>query len=140
LGKRLLRNLWLPILGLLLIGAAGCSAPASEPAAQEGQAVSQVAGPEFGFYSEEKLREHYSKHGAEFGGISRDEYLREAQALRDAPVGGSILQVVRGDTVRTRFDRSNGDFIAFDKDLTIRTFFRPNDGERYFNRQATRPH
>ncbi|MEP6832119.1 MAG: hypothetical protein ABJB74_01945 [Gemmatimonas sp.] len=37
------------------------------------------------------------------------------------------------------FDRSAVDCLAFDHDGTIRTFFKPNDGERYFRRQANRP-
>ena len=28
--------------------------------------------------------------------------------------------------------------IAFNRDGTIRTFFKPNDGERYYRRQAER--
>ena len=35
-------------------------------------------------------------------------------------------------------DRSTGAFVAFDADSTIRTFFKPNDGEAYFERQARR--
>ena len=62
-----------------------------------------------------------------------------SQSLRDAPAGGPILEAVRrGDGVVTRFDRDNGAFIAFNRDRTIRTFFKPNDGERYFHRQAAR--
>jgi len=133
-----MRKLLSPLLvGLLLLSAAGCTPEAvAEP---DSRTSVEIVGPEFGFYDEENLREHYSKHGAEFGSISRDEYLARARALRDAPVGGDILQIIRADTVRTRFDRASGGFIAFDRDLTIRTYFRPGDGERYFNRQATRP-
>jgi pyocin large subunit-like protein len=40
--------------------------------------------------------------------------------------------------VITRFDRASGGFVAFDGDGVIRTFFAPNDGERYFRRQARR--
>ena len=36
-------------------------------------------------------------------------------------------------------DRSSGTFLAFNPDLTIRTFFKPNDGESYFHRQSKRP-
>jgi pyocin large subunit-like protein len=53
-------------------------------------------------------------------------------------VGGEILEIRRSDGVVTRFDRTAGAFIAFDPDGTIRTYFRPNDGERYFRRQAAR--
>jgi len=91
-----------------------------------------------GFASARQLDEHYAKHGKEFGTISREEYLKRAQALRDAAVGGPILEVVRKDGVVTRFDRATGAFIAVNPDRTIRTFFRPNDGERYFRRQAER--
>ncbi len=67
-----------------------------------------------------------------------NEYLRRAQMLRDAPVGDGVLEVRRPDGTRSRFDRATGAFIAFDGDGTIRTFFRPNDGEAYFRRQARR--
>ena len=95
-----------------------------------------ASGP--GFRSRARFDEHYRKHGAEFGTISREEYLRLAQALRDAPVGGTILQSVRRDGEFSRFDKSKGYFGAYNRDRTIRTFFIPNDGERYFHRQARR--
>lgn len=91
-----------------------------------------------GFANSQRLDEHYAKHGAEFGPITRQDYLRQAQALRDAPAGGPILEVSRADGIRTRFDRRTGAFIAFNANGVIRTFFRPNDGERYFRRQAER--
>jgi hypothetical protein len=65
--------------------------------------------------------------------------LQRAQQLRDAPVGGDIVEVVRqSDGIISRFDRGSGAFLAADPDGTIRTFFRPNDGEAYFRRQARR--
>ena len=91
------------------------------------------------FRSRAQLEDHYRKHGAEFGRISIDDYVRRAQALRDAPAGGDVLEVVRtADGVVSRFDRATGAFLAFDTDGTIRTFFKPNDGEAYFRRQAKR--
>jgi len=91
-----------------------------------------------GFRSRSQFDEHYRKHGGEFGSISQQEYLRLAQDLRDAPVGGPILEAVRRDGEFTRFDKSKGYFGAYNRDRTIRTFFIPNDGERYFHRQAKR--
>ena len=58
--------------------------------------------------------------------------------LRDARVGGPILETVRHDGVVTRFDRDTGTFIAFNANGVIRTFFKPNDGERYYRRQSER--
>jgi pyocin large subunit-like protein len=97
-----------------------------------------MAGP--GFRSQAQFDEHFQKHGAEFGNVTQDQYLALAQQLRDAPVGGTILEYVREDGVISRFDKSRGSFGAYNSDRTIRTFFIPNDGERYFRRQAGRAH
>ena len=37
-------------------------------------------------------------------------------------------------------ERTSGAFIALNADGTIRTFFKPNNGEAYFRRQSTRSH
>lgn len=92
-----------------------------------------------GFRSPDRLADHYSRHGNEFGTISKAEYLRLAQQLRDTPVSETVLEIVRSsDGVISRFDRNSGAFLAADRDGTIRTFFKPNDGEAYFRRQARR--
>lgn len=96
-----------------------------------------AAGP--GFRTHHQLEEHYQKHGREFGSISEMQYLHLAQQLRDAPVGGSVLEIIKPGGVISRFDRRKGYFGAYDPDGTIRTFFVPNDGERYFRRQGKRP-
>ena len=99
-----------------------------------------VARQNVGFRSRAQLHEHFQKHGAEFGRITQAEYLRQAQRLRDAPVGADIEEIRRDDGTVSRFDRSTGAFLAFNRDGTIRTFFKPNDGEAYFRRQASRVH
>jgi pyocin large subunit-like protein len=91
-----------------------------------------------GFHSRRAFDEHYAKHGHEFGNISQAEYLRRAQALRDTPSGGPVLEADKPGGIVTKFDRRTGAFIAYNADRTIRTFFIPNDGERYFHRQAKR--
>jgi hypothetical protein len=95
-------------------------------------------GPGVGFADQRRLDEHYQKHGAEFGRITKQDYLRQAQLLRDAKVGGPVLEVVRRDGVVARYDQQTGAFIAFNPNGVIRTFFKPNDGERYWRRQAER--
>jgi hypothetical protein len=109
-----------------------------EPGRVEAREPGRAFGPSVGFTSRRSLDEHYEKHGAEFSGASKADYLRIAQSLRDARPGGPVLQVIRNDGVSTRFDRRDGTFVAFNRDGTIRTCFRPNDGERYFRRQADR--
>ncbi len=104
----------------------------------EAREAGQGWGTSVGFADQRRLDDHYQKHGAEFGRITKQDYLRQAQLLRDAKVGGAILETVRRDGVVTRFDRDTGAFIAFNANGVIRTFFKPNDGERYFRRQSER--
>ena len=115
--------------------------PKTESTARETvKSQSNPVNAKIGFRTRRKFDEHFVKHGREFGSISQEEYLRQAQTLRDAPVGGDVLELSRGDGTISRFDRSTGIFVAFDNDLTIRTCFKPNDGERYFKRQINKEH
>jgi len=91
-----------------------------------------------GFRTRELLDEHYRKHGAEFGSISKAEYLLLAQQFRDTRASGPVLEAVRPNGVVTKFDRRRGWFIAYNRNGIIRTFFIPAAGERYFRRQAER--
>jgi hypothetical protein len=108
------------------------------PLTRTGDARSRQHGSKIGFATHEKYIEHYHKHGQEFGSITEEEYLRQAQELRDRPAGGNILEHVRADGVISRYDRASGGFLACNPDGVIRTYFRPNDGEAYFHRQAQR--
>ena len=124
------------------VGASQESAAAAPTVRPGGAAAAPTVGvtrPNIGFRTRRNLEEHFAKHGAEFGGATMEQYLVMAQALRDAPPGGDVLELVRPlDGVVSRFDRKRGAFLAFDRDGTIHTFFRPNDGEAYFRRQANR--
>ena len=83
-GGRSRRSIVAALLGLLLVGAllGGCGGRDAGGASTAAVAITR---PDVGFRSAERLDEHYRKHGREFGSISREEYLRLAQTLRDRP-------------------------------------------------------
>ena len=115
---------------------AGCSSPKAVPAPPI-KPVSPYAS--IGFASEQKLEEHFVKHGREFSSPSAEAYLAKAQELRDREKKPPLLEAVRpSDGVITRFDPASGAFLAYDKNRTIRTFFKPDNGERYYHRQLKR--
>lgn len=103
-------------------------------------AVSALLADGPGFRSRRQFDEHFAKHGAEFGNITPRQYLALAQQLRDTPKGGPILEEFRADGVLSKFDKRHGYFGAYNPDHTIRTFFIPNAGERYFWRQLKAGH
>ncbi|GAB1341770.1 hypothetical protein [Gemmatimonas sp.] len=121
--------------------AASSEAPpvAAVPADAPRASVPPRAESTIGFRTRDRLLDHYAKHGAEFNASSPEAYLVLAQTLRAEPAAGDVREIVRPtDGVISKFDRRTGAFVAFDADSTIRTFFKPNDGEAYFERQARR--
>ena len=151
MGRRILGRLkrpWAGALVVLVFLVLACGSPQAPPAevqkgkaALEGSAApSHVKRPDIGFASRQKLVDHYKKHGREFGTVTMEQYLRKAQELRDRPAGGAIMETTRPDGVVSRYDRETGDFLAFNRDGIIRTYFRPTDGEAYFKRQIGRRH
>lgn len=137
------------VAALLVAGCGGAGgsaavAPAPAPAASAitaapaPAATLPVPSSPVGFRSQAQLEEHFHKHGAEVGAASEGDYLHRAQALRDAPLGTDVAEIVRRDGVHARYDRRDGGFVAFDANGVIRTYFRPADGEAYFLRQANR--
>ncbi len=148
-----MRICWLFVLACIAVAGCRPGAPTSARAADSTREESSVASiapaapaatadirTGVGFRSGKQLDEHFAKHGREFRGLSKQQYLRSAQDLRDKPVGGDVEEILRSDGSSSRFDRASGAFLAFNRDGTIRTFFKPNDGENYFRRQAQRSH
>lgn len=131
--------LWL----LVWLWLGGCAPkPSHAPSSWERPSSSPRIAPREtpGFANSALLEEHFFKHGKDFRVQSAEQYLRLAQALRDAPLGGRVLEARRSDGVITRYDCSNGAFLAFRGDGVIKTFFKPRDGLEYFRRQLSREH
>ena len=98
-----------------------------------GAALAFAAGP--GFRSTHLLEDHFTRYGIQFGPINIQQYLKLAQQLRDTPPGKGILISKRPDGGGSKFDVKRGWFVAYDGDGTLRTFFKPKDGVRFFDRQ-----
>ncbi len=97
--------------------------------------VLAVAGGGPGFRTQHLLEDHFARYGTQFGQINIQQYLHLAQQLRDATPGKNVLASKRPDGGGSKFDLKKGWFVAFDADGTLRTFFVPKDGVRYFDRQ-----
>jgi pyocin large subunit-like protein len=89
-----------------------------------------------GFRMPHLLEDHFARYGSQFGPITMQQYLHMAQQLRDSVPNKNILMSKRPDGGGSKFDLKHGWFVAYDGDGTLRTFFIPKDGLRYFDRQA----
>lgn len=98
-----------------------------------GALLALAAGP--GFRTPHLLEDHFARYGIQFGPISLQQYLHLAWQLRDAEPGKNVLASKRPEGGGSKYDVKHGWFVAYDGDGTLRTFFRPKDGIRYFYRQ-----
>lgn len=106
-----------------------------------GYPVSKETAPEirnenavsYEFRNAEYLQEHYDKHGAEFGYTSPEEYLEGANKVICAEDVLYKTEAEDGDGVYY-LERTN-EFVIISTDGYIRTYFKPEDGIEYYNRQ-----
>ena len=85
------------------------------------------------FRSDELLEEHYEKHGREMGFASPEEYLAGANAvIRHSDV---LHKIEKEDGDDVYYLEVTNDFVIVSTDGYIRTYFRPEDGIAYYNRQ-----
>lgn len=90
------------------------------------------------FQTQALLQRHFEKHQAEFGVISIQEYLRKATQLADKPLSEDVVQLVRSDKSISKYCFSTNEFVVITKDGYIRTYFKPNAKEAYWNEELER--
>ena len=99
--------------------------------------VSQAAesGAESGlsFRNENLLQEHYEKHGIDMGFSSAQEYEAAANAVVANEEALHKLEAEDGDDVY--YLEETNEFVIVSTDGYIRTYFCPDSGVDYYNRQ-----
>ena len=90
------------------------------------------------FVSEQLFQKHYDKHLSEFGEISKERYLEKANALADAPLSEDIVQLVRSDGSIAKYCYSTNEFVVVTADGNIRTYFKPEIKEAYWDEKIDR--
>ena len=95
--------------------------------------VTTEAEVEFTFKNGTLLNDHYEKHGKEMGYASATSYLEAANAVVNNPKSLHKIEAEDGDDVY--YLESTNEFVVVSKDGFIRTYFYPEDGIDYYNRQ-----
>ncbi len=85
------------------------------------------------FRTKAQRDQHYQKHGKEMGFPSPEAYLDGANEVVNDPSSLHKTEKEDGDDVYYR-ERDNA-FVVVSTDGYIRTFFYPNGGKAYFDRQ-----
>ncbi|MBR1392744.1 MAG: hypothetical protein IJ561_02795 [Ruminococcus sp.] len=90
---------------------------------------------EYSFRSKKLFDDHYAKHGAEFGDITQEEYLKLANDLLNSEADTILHKKEKEDNDDVFYDTATGYFLVLSTDGYIRTFFIPDRGIDYYNKQ-----
>lgn len=107
--------------------------PISEEAISEEPVVEEVTVAEITFRNEYLLDQHYDKHGIEMGFDSAEEYELAAYRVIINPNALHKIEAEDGDDVY--YVEETNEFVVVSQDGYIRTYFNPNAGIDYYNRQ-----
>ena len=92
---------------------------------------------EYHFRNEKLLNQHWEKHGAEFGAefgyTNAKEYEKGASDVINDPTALSKTEAEDGDFVF--YIEATNEFVVLSTDGFIRTYFRPDKGKRYYDKQ-----
>lgn len=92
---------------------------------------------EYYFRTEQQLNQHFTKHGGEFKGDfdyeTAEEYEAGASDVINNPDALHKTEAEDGDGVY--YIEGTNEFVVLSTDGYIRTYFRPNAGIEYYNRQ-----
>lgn len=92
---------------------------------------------EYYFRTQKQLEQHFEKHGSEFeddfGYVTPEDYEAGASDVINNPDALYKTEAEDGDGVY--YIEDTNEFVILSTDGYIRTYFRPNAGIDYFNRQ-----
>lgn len=100
---------------------------------QSSQNINQQIEIDHEFRSDDLLTSHFEKHGGEFDYNNKEEYLAGANAVIDSNEALHKTEAEDGDEIFYLPDTN--EIVFMSKDGYIRSYFRPDDGMDYYNRQ-----
>lgn len=130
--KKSLSSLIAALFLIICAGVAGLNPFSDQTNEPEGSSAPVVA-EELEFRSEKLLEEHYEKHGIEMGFESAEEYEDAAAAVvADSDV---LHKTEKEDGDDVYYLEDTNEFVVVSTDGYIRTYFEPEDGLEYFEKQ-----
>lgn len=88
---------------------------------------------EYHFKNQDRLYEHYKKHGIEMGFASAQEYEQAASDVINNRNALNKTEAEDGDYVY--YIESTNEFVILSTEGFIRTYFLPSSGKKYYDRQ-----
>lgn len=97
------------------------------------QVASSAADQTYQFRNDNYLTEHFEKHGAEMGYSTKESYLEGANRVIASTEALHKQEAEDGDDIY--FLEKTDELVVVSTDGYIRTYFKPEDGMAYYNKQ-----
>lgn len=97
------------------------------------EAEAETAAQQYYFRNAKLLVQHYEKHGIEMGFASAEEYEAAASAVITNP--DALHKKEQEDNDEVYYVEDTNEFAVLSDDGYIRTYFYPNAGIKYYERQ-----
>ena len=89
----------------------------------------------YSFRTKKQFEGHFEKHGKEFGDITKEQYLQKANDLINNDSDTILHKTETEDGDYIFYDTVNNEILFLSTDGYIRTYFKPNKGIEYYNKQ-----
>lgn len=122
---------------LMILFVTSCSVNNNQKQSDKSDVVTETEkaqATQYGFRTSVLWEDHFSKHGAELGKITKEQYLQMANDLINSK-SKSVLTKYEDDGDKLFYDVNKNEFLVLSTDGYIRTFFKPDDGLDYYNKQ-----
>ena len=90
-------------------------------------------GKEYVFRNSKLLNDHYKKHGEEMGFASAEEYEKAASDVVNSP--DALHKKEKDDNDDVYYIEDTNEFVVVSSDGYLRTYFNPDKGKAYYDRQ-----
>ncbi len=115
-------------------GEAAAPPDAAEPAAAQSSEPAEAQNyVEYRFRNSKLLNQHYDKHGKEMGFASAADYEKAASDVVNDPSALHKTEKEDGDDIY--YIEATNDFVVVSTDGYIRTYFWPDSGKKYYDKQ-----
>ncbi|MGN0038650.1 MAG: hypothetical protein ACI36Y_05925 [Coriobacteriales bacterium] len=121
------------LAGAVAGGGSSAGSGQQQAAEPDSSLASQGDSYAYTFRTQRQLSEHFDKHGREMGFASPGEYERAASRAATNPYALHKLEKEDGGDVY--YLVTTNEFVVVSTDGFIRTYFCPNSGKSYYDRQ-----
>jgi len=83
----------------------------------------------------ETLTRHFDDHGADFGAVDEEDYIRKAGKFFSDSQEKNLPTAVNEEGIIKVYDSETNTFGSYNPDGTIKTFYKPTRGQEYWNDQ-----